>query len=589
MRARGQRLHASPVEPLEPRRLLSGITLITHGQGGSAGGDVGRIADLIAQRAGGAAQYVMKVVDDGPGAQVNSFTKDADSPRLDSVSTGETIIKLDWSDVSTLPTTVIAKATADFMLAHGLTEQELHLAGPSRGASVVSNLAAELGKAGVWVDQVTYIDPVPANVNIPGIGDLGDGPMRVTQNVAFADDYWRSDDNILTGFDGQPVDGAHNVSLNNTVQVDNDGDPHVGAGAYYIATVDPSVPIQPPARASWFKGTADAPARDQTGYVFSRIVGAPRPADGVNKTFGGKADRDGVDASGPQWANVTEVSLFRSGTSVAAGKTIRVRFRFGDADSASTVSIFLDRDRNPFNANAVSRLARRTYGQTPMGGARLSGSTVEAKAGTYFVYAQIKDPIGHVRYAYMHDPLTLTTPASNLLFASRSSGQIRASGTSGNDRMFATTDGESLAITRDDFTRILPLDGVNGITLDGGDGDDSLVLGARVRGSLLLGGGGNDTLIGAGGDDNLQGGAGRDRLYGGGGADRLSGGGSNDFLDAGSAGDRLYGDAGNDILLGGLGSDHLTGGSGADTLDGGGGGTDRAAEDPLDTIRNAIT
>ena len=50
-------------EPLESRRLLSGVTLITHGQGGSAGGDVARTADLIAGRAGGAAQYVMTVAE----------------------------------------------------------------------------------------------------------------------------------------------------------------------------------------------------------------------------------------------------------------------------------------------------------------------------------------------------------------------------------------------------------------------------------------------------------------------------------------------------------------------------------------------
>src|SRR5205823_2353447 len=106
----------------------------------------------------------------------------------------------------------------------------------------------------------------------------------------------------------------------------------------------------------------------------------------------------------------------------------------------------------------------------------------------------------------------------------------------------ATTDGASVAITRDDFTQVLSISGVSSIILDGGKGDDSLVLGVAMPGSLLLGGDGNDTLIGADGDDNLQGGAGRDRLYGGGGQDRLSGGGGNDFLDAGSGSDRLYGD-----------------------------------------------
>ncbi|MEA2735785.1 MAG: hypothetical protein QOE14_2236, partial [Humisphaera sp.] len=265
------------LESLEHRRLLSGVTLITHGQGGDAGGPVGLIADLIADRAGGAAQYVMKVGDDGIlGAKVTSFTKDAGSPDIKSVSTGEMIIKLDWSDVNVAPTPTIAAAVADYMTKNGLVEQELHLAGPSRGASVVSNLAASLGERGVWVDHVTYIDPVPAGGVVPGLGDFVDGPMRVTENVIFADDYWRSDNNIATGFDGQPVDGAHNVSLNNTVQKDNAGDPHVGAGLYYIATVDPSGTLPPGAKSSWFTGSNLH--RDQTGYLFSRIVGGARPA-----------------------------------------------------------------------------------------------------------------------------------------------------------------------------------------------------------------------------------------------------------------------------------------------------------------------
>ena len=257
MSTRRTRAKTSFVEPLESRQLLSGVTLITHGQGGSAGGDVKTIADLIASRAGGAAQYVMTVSSDNLiGAKVTSFTHDASTPDIKSVSTGEMIIRLDWSDVKTAGTTAIASAVSDYMVSHRLVEQQLHLAGPSRGASVVSNLAADLGAHGVWVDQVTYIDPVPAGGVVPGLGDFVDGPTLadiqrlvgttraagLTQNVQFADDYWRSDDNIATGFDGQPVNGAHNVSLNNTVQKDNAGDPHVGAGLYYIATVDPTGP-----------------------------------------------------------------------------------------------------------------------------------------------------------------------------------------------------------------------------------------------------------------------------------------------------------------------------------------------------------
>ena len=576
----------TPLELLESRRLLSGVTLITHGQGGGGDDEAVQLGNLIADLVGGAAQYKMTVkAENLLGATVTSFERRANSPDIADVASGERIIFLDWSDANVTPTTQIAEAVAKYMTENGLVEQELHLAGPSRGASVMSNLAGSLGESGVWVDHVTYIDPVPAGAVIPGIGDVADGPMRVTENVIFADDYWRSDDNVATGFDGQPVDGAHNASLNDTVQKDHgDIDPHTGAGLYYISTVDPSGPLAPGAKSSWFGGSH--PDRNETGYVFSRIVGGARPADGIGANFGGAAHRDGVDESGAQWANITQLGLRGGVTSVPRGKSIQVGFRFGDADSKSTVSIFLDKDQNPYNGNTVTRLARRTYNATPMGGARLSGTTVEAPNGNYFVYAQIADSSGHVRYTYLRDRLTITTAPSSLNFVTSKNGTIDIAGNSGDDRIYVTTNGTSIAATRHDFTQIVSLTGVNSIRIHGGEGDDRLVLGDGVNMALVLGEGGHDTLIGANGDDRLEGGPGRDQLYGGGGADRLSGGGGNDYLNAGSGSDRLYGDAGNDYLVGAAGNDRLFGGSGSDIIDGGDAGTDRADNDPLDQFSN---
>src|ERR1051326_836389 len=192
-------------ESLEKRRLLSGLTLITHGQGGDAGGDVARAANLVAQRAGGAVQYVMTVTSDNGVPKVTSFTHDSSTPS--STTNGEVIVRLDWSDVKISSTSLIADAVADFMVGRNLkggplVEQELALGGPSRGASIMSSLAERFGTHGIWVDQVTYLDPVP----IP----LLDESMMVTENVIFADNYWRSDGNPFnTDFDGQAVDGAH--------------------------------------------------------------------------------------------------------------------------------------------------------------------------------------------------------------------------------------------------------------------------------------------------------------------------------------------------------------------------------------------
>ena len=556
------------MEPLDPRRLLSGVTLITHGQGGSAGGEVAATADRIAQRAGRAAQYVMTVESAGlAGARVTSFTKDDDSPAIEDAPSGEMIIKLDYGDVNTLPTSIAADAVAKYMLDNNLAEQQVHLAGPSRGGSLVSILAASLGRRGVWVDHVTYIDPVPAESVVP-IGPI-DGPMRVTDNVAFADNYWRSDDNVLSGFDGQHVDGAHEGNLNFTVEVDNDGDPHVGAGAYYIATINPNEPIVPPARASWFKGTPDAPARDQTGYVFSRIVGGARPADGLHPNFGGAAHRDAVSRTGAQWANVAGVTLIGGSRSVPRGTTTHVALHYGDADGRATVSLFLDRDENPYNANAVTRFARRSLPATEHNAVRLSGPTYEAAPGTYHVYAQITDADGHVRYAYAPQTLTITPAANDLLFVTKSGGTMTVAGTPGNDRIFAYRNGNNLIATRHEFTQSVSLDGVERIVFDVGRGDDAVSLGGGVAGSLLLGSAGNDTLSGGDGNDTLIGGVGNDRLFGAAANDWLEGAGGNDVLDGGNGFDRLFGDNGNDALFGGPGNDRLFGGAGVDAVDGG--------------------
>ena len=310
-----------------------------------------------------------------------------------------------------LPLDGITVADLSHALAGPFCTQQLHLLGPSRGASIMSNLAASLGRSGVWVDHVTYIDPVPVSINIPGIGEVADGPMRVTQNVIFADDYWRSDNNITTGFDGQPVRGAYNVELT-MVQQENAGDPHVGAGAYYIATIDPNEPIVSPAMSSWFQGTKQRPARDQTGYRFSRIVGGGRSRAGISKEFGGPARRDAVKQRGAQWANIDAVKVVGSRRQFTLGDRFNVSFRFNDSDSASNVTLAIDDDRNPYNGWSAT-IARRKYdaSDTPLT-KRVGINTATRAAGTYFIAAMIKDAAGHVRYAYSPDSIELATAAA---------------------------------------------------------------------------------------------------------------------------------------------------------------------------------
>ena len=167
----------------------------------------------------------------------------------------------------------------------------------------------------------------------------------------------------------------------------------------------------------------------------------------------------------------------------------------------------------------------------------------------------------------------------------------------------------------------ITIDGVIGLAVQGGSGDD--VLTGGTGDDVLTGGSGNDTLRGNAGADQLRGGSGNDTLYadssdtvieGGLGSDTLhvegstgvsigagagietaygnagndvfdgsdltvaanfEGGSGDDVLTGGSGNDTLSGQAGNDVLTGGTGNDVLTGGSGDDTLSGGA-GQDRA-------------
>jgi hypothetical protein len=251
-----------------------------------------------------------------------------------------------------------------------------------------------------------------------------------------------------------------------------------------------------------------------------------------------------------QWANVDDLKLLGGDTSVPSGQWLRVSMRFDDSDSPSTISLYLDRDRNPYNGNTVTRLDRRSSAArgapTPI---KLAGSTVEASAGTYFVYAQIRDAGGRTRYAYLQQSITVTDPIEADRFASLNSGTLNALGTTRRDRFFLTTDGTNINVTRDDFTQRFLASDVHNIVVDAGAGDDFLVLGDNMIASTLIGGAGRDVLIGSAGNDVLSGGANKDRLFGGSGNDQITASG------------------GNDVLVGGDGADTLAGGAGTDSSD----------------------
>ena len=149
--------------------------------------------------------------------------------------------------------------------------------------------------------------------------------------------------------------------------------------------------------------------------------------------------------------------------------------------------------------------------------------------------------------------------------------RLRLNGDAGNDRIFGSSNEDTID------------GGVGKDTLLGGNGNDTIFGGADH--DAINGGSGDDSMTGDDGNDTLAGGDGNDTLSGGLGNDSLTAQAGNDSLDGAEGRDTLLGGDGNDSLDGGVGKDYLTGGEGNDTLDGGRNDDTILGDAGADTIR----
>jgi Ca2+-binding RTX toxin-like protein len=147
-----------------------------------------------------------------------------------------------------------------------------------------------------------------------------------------------------------------------------------------------------------------------------------------------------------------------------------------------------------------------------------------------------------------------------------SAGLVNVMGTNQADNILVAMSGSQLSVSSNGVEiGTFGTQGLNGVTVNGLNGHDTILVDPGVSFPA--------TLMGGNGRDSVTGGAGGDVIDGGNGRDVLAGAASNDLLMGGNGRDVLDGGEGDDILSGGRGRDTVTGGLGTDRFDG-----DKASE-----------
>ena len=350
---------------------------------------------------------------------------------------GEIAVKLDWSTLSGFggpSTTTIAQTAANALLSiqlipemggRPLAELPLHLIGHSRGGSVVTEMARLLGAQGVWIDQVTTLDPRP-------VSQFGDAAVTSWANVLFADNLWQTLGDGLIVPNGQSVFGAYNRRL-----LDLNGgysSSHSDVHLWYHGTIDLATPasdtqasITATQRNTWW--TSSEMAGAAAGFLYSLIGhgnrlsnlepaggGNGRINDGFNKKWelggGIAANRTALPTNTGAWPNPIRFELDDSTISAGESFSATLYYQAGASASGSIPSkIFLDEDFNPYNGNEIevsdTTLPRTGTNAVSIATPNATVSAADVPPGSYSVCAQLIDG-AHIRYLYAPQLLVVT-------------------------------------------------------------------------------------------------------------------------------------------------------------------------------------
>jgi len=431
--------------------MADGVTIVTHGWNVTAG-EPAWTAEyqnaIVGQRLGGDEHFGTITVTGTAGNLVATC-----SPwniGLGSSSSGEIVVRIDWSAVANhLTTGITAQEVASVIVpkilvgqqgAPALAELPIHLIGHSRGGGMVCELARLLGLAGVEVAHLTPLDPHPLTASdsqpLPPLGPVIDTPVAVYENVYYADSYWQDIDYP----EGEYVAGATNrlwSSMpggyhNHPVAAYRDFADHLNVILAYYGTIDLRTPtsngeadLTSTERSGWFNAyeTDSGSGGQRAGFYYSRIAGEADLESSDAPVAGGDQIRDGLheevsalgngarsalDWSAAEWPNVITVEISLDGvplgsgtTSVDVGAVLDVDFLYRDYDSGCTLTFFTDIDRNPYNANTIESYAPQSLSTT--GSSITSGATTWDTAslgdGVVYLGAEITDG-AKTRYHY---------------------------------------------------------------------------------------------------------------------------------------------------------------------------------------------
>lgn len=452
----------------------AGVTIITHGFSGNADGWVlgmaGKVPSYYRFTGTNVICYEVTVTSSGGNFSVTPRKVAGGNPTND--FNPEIIIKLDWGALagffSQFDTYEVAAAVVPRLLqtnfipelgGRALAELPLHLAGHSRGGSLVCEMARLLGTNGVWVDHLTTLDPHP--VNQDGNTDpltVSDAPLRVYENVLFADNYYQD----FGGYPhGQSMPHAYNRKL--TTLPGGYSSAHSDTHLWYHATVDLANPandtevlLSAADRAAWFTMYENGGAR--AGFHYSRMgggnrfsmdlpagVGAGRPVHGFNQRWelgaapAPTGNRTALTANNGNWPNIMRVNL--TGTNLMAqGESNHVTIYAQwarPAASNAVITVHVDEDLNPYNGNdrVVQQIAMAGTGsnQISFGTVALNVAATNSTPGVRAVFARVSGG-GRTRYLYAPELLTvMSTWAGPRLAISREGTDVRVdvAGTAG--------------------------------------------------------------------------------------------------------------------------------------------------------------